>query len=193
MHATVRLGVSAGIAATAVALLFSVPRSVGTSWASVLGAFAALPVLTLAVLAALWIAGLTCNSVALAASLPGLTTRRALALSLSGSAVANLLPLGGAAELLDLAAGLHEGLLDDVGRIDLALELPANLKAGEEGEVAAVRFEQSAEGDGVAAAGFGEEGLGFGCHEPRWIGWIGSANPPRAPRRGRTSQVKRLR
>jgi uncharacterized protein (TIRG00374 family) len=97
VHATVRLGVSAGIAATAVALLCSVPRSVGTSWASVLGAFEALPVLTLAVLAALWIAGLTCNSVALAASLPGLTTRRALMLSLSGSAVANLLPLGGAA------------------------------------------------------------------------------------------------
>ena len=48
-------------------------------------------------LAVLWIAGLTCNSVALAASLPGLTTRRALTLSLSGSAVANVLPLGGAA------------------------------------------------------------------------------------------------
>jgi uncharacterized protein (TIRG00374 family) len=89
--------VSAGVAAAAVALLVSVPASVGTSWASVLGALEALPVLTLAVLALLWIAGLTCNSVALAASLPGLTTRRALTLSLSGSAVANVLPLGGAA------------------------------------------------------------------------------------------------
>jgi uncharacterized protein (TIRG00374 family) len=89
--------VSAGVAAAAVALLVSVPASVGTSWTNVLGALEALPVLTLAVLALLWIAGLTCNSVALAASLPGLTTRRALTLSLSGSAVANLLPLGGAA------------------------------------------------------------------------------------------------
>jgi uncharacterized protein (TIRG00374 family) len=97
VHATVRLGVSAGVAAAAVALLVSVPASVGTSWTNVLGALEALPVLTLAVLALLWIAGLTCNSVALAASLPGLTTRRALTLSLSGSAVANLLPLGGAA------------------------------------------------------------------------------------------------
>jgi uncharacterized protein (TIRG00374 family) len=35
--------------------------------------------------------------VALAAALPGLTTRRALTLSLTGSAVANVLPLGGAA------------------------------------------------------------------------------------------------
>jgi uncharacterized protein (TIRG00374 family) len=97
VHGTVRLGVSAGVAAAAVALLVSVPASVGTSWTNVLGALEALPVLTLAVLALLWIAGLTCNSVALAASLPGLTTRRALTLSLSGSAVANLLPLGGAA------------------------------------------------------------------------------------------------
>jgi putative heme transporter len=97
VHATVRFGLSAGVAAAAVALLVSVPSSVGTSWAGVLGALEGLPVLTLAVLAVLWIAGLTCNSVALAASLPGLTTRRALTLSLSGSAVANLLPLGGAA------------------------------------------------------------------------------------------------
>jgi uncharacterized protein (TIRG00374 family) len=93
----VRIGLSAGVAVAAVALLASVPGSVGTSWTGVLGAFEGLPVLTLAVLAVLWIAGLTCNSVALAASLPGLTTRRALTLSLSGSAVANLLPLGGAA------------------------------------------------------------------------------------------------
>jgi uncharacterized protein (TIRG00374 family) len=97
VHATVRLGLSAAVAAAAAALLVSVPGSVGTSWASVLGAFKGLPVLTLAVLAVLWIAGLTCNSFALAASLPGLTTRRALTLSLSGSAVANVLPLGGAA------------------------------------------------------------------------------------------------
>jgi uncharacterized protein (TIRG00374 family) len=44
-----------------------------------------------------WIAGLWAHSFVLAASLPGLTKRRSLTLSLTGSAVANVLPLGGAA------------------------------------------------------------------------------------------------
>jgi putative heme transporter len=52
---------------------------------------------TLVGLAAVWIAGLWAHSFVLAASLPGLTKRRALTLSLTGSAVANVLPLGGAA------------------------------------------------------------------------------------------------
>ena len=97
MRARVRFAVSTGVAAAALGLLVAVPSSVGTSWTSVLGAFQGLPVLTLGVLATIWMAGLACNSLALTASLPGLTTRRALTLSLSGSAVANLLPLGGAA------------------------------------------------------------------------------------------------
>ncbi|HET6743585.1 MAG TPA: lysylphosphatidylglycerol synthase domain-containing protein, partial [Kribbella sp.] len=50
-----------------------------------------------ALLTIVWIAGLWAHSFVLAASLPGLTKRRGLTLSLTGSAVANVLPLGGAA------------------------------------------------------------------------------------------------
>lgn len=88
---------SAGVAAMAMVLVLVVPASAGTTWSDVARNAAGISGSTLALLALLWIAGLTCNSVALAASLPGLTTRRALMLSLSGSAVANVLPLGGAA------------------------------------------------------------------------------------------------
>jgi uncharacterized membrane protein YbhN (UPF0104 family) len=48
-------------------------------------------------LAVVWAAGLAAHTVALASALPGLTHRRAFLLSLTGSAVANVLPLGGAA------------------------------------------------------------------------------------------------
>ena len=48
-------------------------------------------------LVALWFAGLAAHTVTLTAALPGLTHRRALLLSLTGSAIANVLPLGGAA------------------------------------------------------------------------------------------------
>lgn len=73
------------------------PKSAGTTWTEVAAAFVEVPPLVVSALGLVWIAGLACNSVALAASLPGLTVRRALLLSLSGSAVANVLPLGGAA------------------------------------------------------------------------------------------------
>lgn len=88
---------SAVVGVAALSLVLAVPMSAGTTWGTVGRALAAVPLLTIAGLAVVWLGGLTCNSVALAASLPGLTTRRALALSLSGSAVANVLPLGGAA------------------------------------------------------------------------------------------------
>ena len=48
-------------------------------------------------LVVLWVAGLVAHTMTLTAALPGLTHRRALLLSLTGSAVANVLPLGGAA------------------------------------------------------------------------------------------------
>jgi uncharacterized membrane protein YbhN (UPF0104 family) len=87
-----------GIAvAAAVALVLLVPRSAGTTWAVVSSSVADLTWTDLAVLAVLWAAGLVAHSLVLTASLPGLTTVRALLLNLSGSAVANVLPLGGAA------------------------------------------------------------------------------------------------
>jgi len=81
---------------TAVLVVF-LPRAVGATWAgvgSVLGRVSAGALLALAIV---WFAGLWAHSFVLAASLPGLTKRRGLTLSLTGSAVANVLPLGGAA------------------------------------------------------------------------------------------------
>jgi uncharacterized membrane protein YbhN (UPF0104 family) len=56
----------------------------------------------LAVLAAVWVGGLGVYSVVLAAAMPGLGLRRGLLLNLTGSAVANVIPLGGA-----VATGLN--------------------------------------------------------------------------------------
>jgi uncharacterized membrane protein YbhN (UPF0104 family) len=79
------------------ALVVLLPRAVGTSWASVGGVLAAVSAPGIVALAVVWIAGLWSHTFVLAASLPGLTKRRGLTLSLTGSAVANVLPLGGAA------------------------------------------------------------------------------------------------
>lgn len=50
----------------------------------------------LALLAAIWVGGLGIYSLVLTAAMPGLGVRRSLVLNLGGSAVANVLPLGGA-------------------------------------------------------------------------------------------------
>src|SRR6266545_2867457 len=84
-------------AAVTVVLLWLVPRAAGTTWARVGNTFDQISAGNLAILAVLWITGLWCHSFVLGAALPGLTRRRALTLNLTGSAVANVLPLGGAA------------------------------------------------------------------------------------------------
>lgn len=89
--------ISVVLLAVAALLVALVPTFAGTTWTAVATVLLAVPPFVVPALALVWIAGLTCNSVALAASLPGLSVRRALLLSLSGSAVANVLPLGGAA------------------------------------------------------------------------------------------------
>ncbi|TDO51760.1 uncharacterized membrane protein YbhN (UPF0104 family) [Kribbella sp. VKM Ac-2527] len=78
-------------------LMVLLPRAVGTTWAAVGEVLRAVSMPGLAALTVLWIAGLWSHTFVLAASLPGLTKRRGLTLSLTGSAVANVLPLGGAA------------------------------------------------------------------------------------------------
>ncbi|WP_344113064.1 lysylphosphatidylglycerol synthase domain-containing protein [Kribbella alba] len=84
-----------GIATLALVVLL--PRAVGTSWATVGGILGRISLTGIAALTVVWIAGLWAHSFVLAASLPGLSKRRGLTLSLTGSAVANVLPLGGAA------------------------------------------------------------------------------------------------
>lgn len=88
---------SAVVGAAVLVLLFALPRVVGTSWSPVRAALGSIPVHDLALLTLLWFAGLLSYSRVLTAALPGLSTRRALLLNLSGSAVANVAPFGGAA------------------------------------------------------------------------------------------------
>lgn len=92
-----RIGLSAAaLAATSTAVVL-VPRTVGATWAGVHATLGTLTAGDVALLTALWFAGLAAHSFVLTASLPGLSTLRALTLNLTGSAVANVMPLGGAA------------------------------------------------------------------------------------------------
>jgi putative heme transporter len=87
-----------GAAALAAAVLgFVFPRVVGTTAADVRAAFGAVSGREACVLVLLWAAGLLTHSFVLTGALPGLSRRRALTLNLTGSAVANTLPFGGAA------------------------------------------------------------------------------------------------
>jgi uncharacterized membrane protein YbhN (UPF0104 family) len=87
-----------GATALAAALLgYVFPRILGTTVGDVRSAFGALSVRDGVILAALWAGGLLVHSFVLTGALPGLTRRRALTLNLTGSAVANVLPFGGAA------------------------------------------------------------------------------------------------
>ncbi|MGN6253038.1 MAG: lysylphosphatidylglycerol synthase domain-containing protein [Marmoricola sp.] len=84
-------------AALAVALLAVVlPRLLGTTAHDVIGAIRAVTLHQFALLTLLWAAGLFVHSFVLTGALPGLTRRRALTLNLTGSAVSNLVPFGGA-------------------------------------------------------------------------------------------------
>ncbi|WP_127784305.1 lysylphosphatidylglycerol synthase domain-containing protein [Rhodococcus sp. X156] len=83
--------------ATVVGLLLVLPRVLGTSWDPVSKVLAGVPLTALLLLAALWLAGLWSYTWVLTAALPGLTHRQALMLNLTGSAVANVAPFGGAA------------------------------------------------------------------------------------------------
>ncbi len=72
------------------------PTISGMSWTQLGPAVGRVSPMALVVLALIWIAGLFVHTVALVAALPALTHRRALTLSLTGSAVSNVTPLGGA-------------------------------------------------------------------------------------------------
>jgi uncharacterized membrane protein YbhN (UPF0104 family) len=68
----------------------------GVAWADVVLVLGGVSVGNLALLSGIWLLGLGIYSAVLSAALPGLGMRRGLLLNLSGSAVANVLPLGGA-------------------------------------------------------------------------------------------------
>lgn len=80
-----------------VLLTMVLPRATGVPWASTWSVVSAVPAIELVAFVVLWVLGLLSHTITLTAALPTLTHRRALTLSLTGSAVANVLPLGGAA------------------------------------------------------------------------------------------------
>ena len=84
------------LAAAAALLWFLLPRLTGESWTAIGGLLATIHSWQVAVLAALWAAGIVIHSFVLTGALPGLSRRRALTLNLTGSAVSNVAPLGGA-------------------------------------------------------------------------------------------------
>lgn len=83
-------GLAVGYAATHLS-------AIGASWAHAWRLIAGLGWRWPLVLGVVWLAGLWVHTIVLVASLPGLTHRRALTLNLAGSAVSNVLPLGGIA------------------------------------------------------------------------------------------------
>jgi uncharacterized membrane protein YbhN (UPF0104 family) len=91
-------GEALAAAALGVALLAAgLPRVAGTSWDRIGDTLAQVSMTEVAALTVVWLAGLWVHTLALSAALPGLSHRRAFFLNLTGSAVSNVLPLGGAA------------------------------------------------------------------------------------------------
>jgi uncharacterized membrane protein YbhN (UPF0104 family) len=77
------------------AIVVEVPHLTGSTWHDVRHSLDGIPIDTALGIVALWFAGLACYTIAMTASMPGLSHRRALALNLSGSSVSNILPFGG--------------------------------------------------------------------------------------------------
>lgn len=72
-----------------------VPRVSGAPWREITAALRTPTLTQIVLLVALWAAGLAVHSRVLTAALPGLSMRRALTLNLTGSAISNVVPLGG--------------------------------------------------------------------------------------------------
>jgi uncharacterized membrane protein YbhN (UPF0104 family) len=68
----------------------------GARWSAILTVLTGVGAAQLAALGLLWVAGLVAHSFVLTGALPGLSRRRALTLSLTGSAISNVAPMGGA-------------------------------------------------------------------------------------------------
>lgn len=89
--------VLASIVAAVCVVVVVLPKLIGTTMTDIAHVFSTVTLLDFLVLLIVWIAGLLAHSFVLTGSLPGLRTHRALTLNVTGSAVANVLPFGGAA------------------------------------------------------------------------------------------------
>jgi uncharacterized protein (TIRG00374 family) len=78
------------------ALAFALPRVTGATWSAIGPVLAGIRPIELVALLVLWVAGLVAYTFVLTGALPGLSRRRALTLNLTGSAVSNVAPMGGA-------------------------------------------------------------------------------------------------
>ncbi|MBA2559118.1 MAG: flippase-like domain-containing protein [Propionibacteriales bacterium] len=74
-----------------------IPRETGAGWGVIAADVSRTSVSQLAAMTAMWALGLLAYTTVLTRALPGLSRVRALTLNLTGSAVSNLLPFGGAA------------------------------------------------------------------------------------------------
>jgi uncharacterized protein (TIRG00374 family) len=86
-----------GIVGAVALLTVALPSVAGVPLRAVEAVVRDIPMLSLGALLLVWATGLLSHTLTLTAALPSLGHRRALTLSLTGSAVANVLPLGGAA------------------------------------------------------------------------------------------------
>lgn len=96
-----RAGAIAGKSAIVLALaaggVWTATRGIaGVAWTDVGAVLGGVALTRLGLLALIWFGGLVVYATVLAGSLPGLGVRRGLLLNLTGSAVSNVLPLGGA-------------------------------------------------------------------------------------------------
>jgi uncharacterized membrane protein YbhN (UPF0104 family) len=100
-HPARRLLEVAVTAALGSALLAAgLPRVAGAQWSQIGDLLARVGPGSVAAITALWLLGLWLHTITLAAALPGLSHTRAFFLNITGSAVSNLLPLGGTAGTL---------------------------------------------------------------------------------------------
>lgn len=121
--------------AVCVGLVALVPSAAGSSWHSVAHQLRGLDAGWLVVLTAAWWAGLWAHSFVLTASLPGLTSRRAIGLNLAGSAVANSVPLGGGLSVAVTSAmvsswGFNRAALGAFLTVSTVANLAVRLAAG---------------------------------------------------------------
>jgi uncharacterized membrane protein YbhN (UPF0104 family) len=84
------------LALTAALTVGGLPLVSGVAWPAIAGALSTVSVIAVLALTALWLASIWAHTLVFTASLPGLTKRRAMLLTLTGSSVSNVMPFGGA-------------------------------------------------------------------------------------------------